>query len=352
MDIQLYLMPFIFSFFAAIVITSGILFFFQGTKKNSRIEPRHIHSPSVSRLGGAAIIIAFVTVLALDKQLVISQGLWGIIFACFLLLIIGLWDDFFEIDWKIQLFFQIFAIILIFILGVKVEYITNPLGGVIFLNTGKFMLPSLLVMIVWFVLIINSMNWLDGIDGLSSGVALIATAAIFILALRPEVNQPPVGIITIALFGSILGFFIFNFHPAKIIAGTAGATFMGFILASISIFAGAKIATALLVLVIPIIDSVWVIWERLHSGYSIFLSDRRHLHYKLIEAGWSQEKIVAAYYLITAATAIIALNTRTLGKIITFLLVTILVVAFIIYINRKIKNMNQSESRHSTSLAQ
>jgi UDP-GlcNAc:undecaprenyl-phosphate/decaprenyl-phosphate GlcNAc-1-phosphate transferase len=337
MNIQLYLIPFIFAFLLVVFLTVLILFFFGGLRRNPRIEPRHIHAPNVSRLGGIAIIGSFLVVLLIDKNLFISQGLWGIIIGCIFLLIIGIWDDFWEIDWKIQLFFQIVTVILIFILGVRVDLITNPFGGVIILNVEKYLLPSLILMIVWFILIINSMNWLDGIDGLSSGVTLIGAVTIFILSLRPDVNQPPVGVIAMALAGSVVGFLIFNFYPAKIIAGTSGATFMGYILASLSIFAGAKIATAVLVMIVPIIDAIWVIWERVRSGGSIFKSDRRHLHYKLIEAGWSPRKIAFSYYLITILAAVIALNTRATGKITAFILVAIIMVFFIIFTNRKIK---------------
>jgi UDP-GlcNAc:undecaprenyl-phosphate/decaprenyl-phosphate GlcNAc-1-phosphate transferase len=337
MNPELYFFPFICSFSIVVVLTAAILFFFKGTGKNTRIEPRHFHSPAICRLGGVAIILSFVATILLDIHLYISQGLWGIIVACSFLLVIGVWDDFWEIDWKIQLFFQIAIVILIFILGVKVEYISNPWGGIIMLNAGKYLLFSLLVMIVWFVLIINSMNWLDGIDGLSSGVTLIGTITIFFLSLRPEVNQPPIGIITMALAGSVIGFLIFNFYPARIIAGTAGATFMGFILASLSIFAGAKIATAFLVMAIPIIDAVWVIWERLKSGESIFKSDRRHLHFKLMEMGWSPRKISLTYYAVTAIVALIALNTRATGKLTAFALIGLVAGAFITFVGRKVK---------------
>jgi UDP-GlcNAc:undecaprenyl-phosphate GlcNAc-1-phosphate transferase len=338
MNPDLYFFPFICSFLIVVALTAVLLFFFKGSHKNIRVEPRHAHAPSICRLGGVAVIVSFIATLFLDTRLYISQGLWGIIIACGFLLVIGVWDDFWEIDWKVQLFFQIAIVVLIFILGVQVEYITNPGGGIIMLNVGKYLLPSLLVMIIWFVLIINSMNWLDGIDGLSSGVTLIGAITIFFLSLRPEVNQPPIGIITMALAGSVVGFLIFNFYPAKIIAGTAGATFMGFILASLSIFAGAKIATALLVMAVPIIDAIWVIGERIRSGESIFKSDRRHLHFKLMEIGWSPKKISLTYYAVTALVAIIALNTRATGKLAAFALLGLLLVIFITFITRKVKD--------------
>jgi len=139
------------------------------------------------------------------------------------------------------------------------------------------------------------------------------------------------------LAGSVLGFLVFNFNPSRILAGTSGSMFMGFSLAVLAIFSGTKIATALLVLALPIIDLVWVIGERIRQKKSIFKPDRNHLHYKLLELGWSQSKINALFYFITLIMAAIALNTRILGKSITFLAATLLLVLALAVINNKTK---------------
>jgi len=255
-----------------------------------------------------------------------------------LLLIIGVWDDFHEISWRIQLFFQVAVAIMVFILGVRIYNITNPIfGGAIGLSSGLGTLFSAILVIIWLVLVINSMNWLDGIDGLSGGITLIGSLTIFFLSLKPEVNQPPVAILAMILAGSVLGFLVFNFNPSRILAGTSGSMFMGFSLAVLAIFSGTKIATALLVLALPIIDLVWVIGERIRQKKSIFKPDRNHLHYKLLELGWSQSKINALFYFITLIMAAIALNTRILGKSITFLAATLLLVLALAVINNKTK---------------
>ncbi len=338
MNIALYLSPFIKSFFIAIALSIMLIWFSKKIKQKERKSERHIHPEKISRLGGAVIVITFLTSLFLDRNLVISSQLWGVIIASTLLLAVGLWDDFRELDWKIQLFFQIAAAALVFIFGVRVEYITNPLGGYVFLNLGQYLLPSLFFVIGWVLLLVNSTNWLDGIDGLSGGVGLIAALTIFSLSLKPEVNQPPVGIITMILAGAIAGFLIFNFHPAKMLAGTSGSMFIGFILAVLAIFAGVKIATALLVMAVPVIDTFWVIGERLVSGKSIFEADKRHLHYKLMRLGWSQRKITLFFYAVAGVIALIALNTRAIGKIITIFLVTIIALSALFVIGRIAKN--------------
>jgi UDP-GlcNAc:undecaprenyl-phosphate/decaprenyl-phosphate GlcNAc-1-phosphate transferase len=334
----MYLFPFLTSFFISVVLLTMAVWLSKKIKQKSRKSARHIHPQKISRLGGAAIIIAFLAVLFLDRNLFISSELWGVIIASILVLAVGLWDDFRELDWKIQLFFQIAIAILIFIFGVRVEYITNPFGGYVFLNLGRYLIPSLLFVIGWILLLVNSTNWLDGIDGLSGGVGLIAALTIFFLSLKPEVNQPPVAIIAIALAGAIAGFLIFNFHPAKILAGTSGSMFIGFILAVLAIFAGVKIATALLVMAVPVIDTFWVIGERVISGKSIFEPDNRHLHYKLMRLGWSQRKITLFFYAVTAVIALVALSTRAIGKIITVFLVTIITLFVFFIIDRKTKN--------------
>jgi len=229
--------------------------------------------------------------------------------------------------------------ILIFIFGVRVEYITNPSGGLLFLNIGKYLLPSFVFVTAWILLMINSMNWVDGVDGLSGGVTLIGVLTIFFLSLKPEVNQPPVGIITMALAGSILGFLIFNFYPSRILAGTSGSMFFGFILATLAIFAGTKIATALLVMAVPIIDALWVIGERIRSGDSIFKSDNRHLHHKLLEIGWSPKRIVLFLYAVTFSIAIVAVNTRAIGKMITLALVVVIMISTLIFVNKKLRRI-------------
>jgi UDP-GlcNAc:undecaprenyl-phosphate GlcNAc-1-phosphate transferase len=187
------------------------------------------------------------------------------------------------------------------------------------------------------VLLINATNWLDGIDGLSGGVSIISASTILVLSLRSEVNQPPIAIICSIFIGAVLGFLIFNFNPAKIMAGTSGSMFMGFMLAVMAIFAGTKIATALLVMAIPVIDSVWVITERIRKKRSIFRPDKAHLHFKLLDLGWSQKKICFYYYVITVIIAAIALNTRVIGKSITLFLAVLFMTSVSFIINKKLR---------------
>lgn len=283
------------------------------------------------------MIAAFNISILLNRDLFINHQLYGFMLASLLILIVGIWDDISEVFWKTQLFYQVAAAVLVFISGIRIFHVTNPLGGIIDLNTGIGIIFSIIMVIFWIVMMINAMNWLDGIDGLSGGISLIGALTIFFLSLYPEVNQPPVAILSLILAGTILGFLIFNFYPSAILAGTSGSMFMGFALAVLAIFAGTKIATAILVMALPIIDFLWVIGERARKKKSIFEADRSHLHHKLLELGWSQKKITLYYYAVTVLISIVALNTRVIGKSITLAVAVLIMVGALAFVERKLK---------------
>lgn len=338
MDKNIFLMPFLFSFSVATIFLVVIVNFFHRKKnmnQGERVSQRHIHQFGISRFGGVAIILSFVGTLFFDKNLVVSSQLFWVIMASLMILVFGILDDIRQLSWKKQLFFQVAIALFVFQVGIRLEYVTNPFGGIfLFENIWGYAL-NLLLVVFWILLIMNAMNWVDGIDGVSGGISIIGASAIFLVALRPEVNQPPVAIITSALIGSILAFVVFNFNPAKILAGTSGAVFMGFILAILALFAGAKIATTLLVLAVPVIDALWVAVERFSSHESVFEADRRHLHHRLLEFGWSQKKICIFYWFITILIAIMALNFGAIGKALIFFGVSVLMISIYMIIRRK-----------------
>ncbi len=334
-----YIPAFLIAFFTTIFLTVAFLLIGKrigSQKKRNRKSTRHIHRPWVLRIGGAAIIVGFLVAILADRFLVITPEIYSILLASVIILMVGIWDDFQEINWRIQFFFQILISGLIFIMGIRIYFITNPFsGGLINLDTEFGILFSIAIVILWVVALMNVMNWLDGIDGLSGGIAFITGLTIFFLSLKPEVNQPPVAILAAIFLGAVLGFLLFNFYPSRILAGTSGSMFMGFFIAVLSIFAGTKIATALLVLLIPFIDFVWVIGERFKEKRSIFKPDQRHLHHKLLKLGWSQKKINIIFLGVTAVMAFVALNTRAIGKEITILVAGIIVFSALFFIKKK-----------------
>lgn len=334
--------PFLLSFFLAVFFIWLIYPLARKIPWQGREEARHLSKKNKAfRIGGVAMIAAFILALILDKNLFLSWNIQGLFLALALILIVGFKDDVKELSWKVHLIFQILLVGLVFLWGIRIEYITNPISaGIINFSENGGLLVSFFLGLIWILVLMNALNWLDGLDGLSGGTALISALTIFFLSLKPEVNQPPVAILAIALAGAALGFLIFNFYPAKILAGTSGALFFGFTLAILSIFSGTKIATAMLVLFLPLADFLWVIRERIKEGRSIFKPDQRHLHFKLLELGWSPVKINAFFFFVTAVLSFIALNTRFLGKSVTLLAAILLLLVFLVFIEKKIKKLS------------
>lgn len=330
--INLYGWPFLISLGVASILCYLIIQFQRNlVLYNKRKTKQYICKRQISRFGGVAIIISFVVTLVVNRYLVFDHIIWSMLVGGILILIFGVIDDIKVMSWKSQIFMQIAVIFLVFIMGVRIEFVTNPFGGVIWLIHNNVSLLSLLFMLVWIVMIMNVVNWCDGIDGLVGGVMFVASITLFVISLQPHVAQPPIAIISIVFAGSIMGFLIFNLPPARIFAGSSGSFFMGFIVAIIAIGAGAKIGTTLLVLAVPLIDAMWVIMERLRSGDSIFQGDKRHLHHRLLELGWNIWSVLSLYYVITILCAIVAVITHDIGKLIALIMFCgIILISFII----------------------
>jgi UDP-GlcNAc:undecaprenyl-phosphate GlcNAc-1-phosphate transferase len=331
--VTLFFLPFLFSFSVAILLSlvfSLPFFRFRQTRTGSR----HARSGTLSRLGGVAMMIAFLMVVGIDPHLVLTRPLWGLFAGSIFIFLFGIVDDFFPLDWKTQLFFQVALGSIVYFFAIRIDFITNPFGGIIDFSQSSFPGLPFLVTLLWLLLLINAVNWLDGADGLLGSAGGIAALTIFLISLRPEVNQPPIAIVSLALFGAILGFLIFNLPPARILAGTTGSMFVGFALAALSMIAGSKIATTMLVLAVPIIDALVVMFSRLFSGESLFQPDERHIHFRLMRLGWSPMRIFFAVTLFTSLIAAVALLVPTALKAVAFLSLCCFFVAFFFWLGR------------------
>jgi UDP-GlcNAc:undecaprenyl-phosphate GlcNAc-1-phosphate transferase len=323
--------PFLFSFAIASLLCFVIILLTKNISwRDNRISQRHVHKKRISRFGGVAIIIAFISTLFLNENLFFNYVVWSIIIGGILIMILGIIDDIKPLSWQSQLFSQVVIVLLVFILGIRTEFITNPFGGVIWLIHDNMPFLSLLFMLIWMLIIMNAINWCDGIDGLAGGVVIIAACTLLVISLQPHINQPPIAIISIILVGSVFGFLIFNLPTAKIFAGSSGSFFMGFVISLIAIAAGAKIGTTLLVLAVPLMDLIWVIFSRLREGKSLFRADNRHLHHRLLERGWNVKHILIIYYSLTIFCAIIAIFTQSIGKLVSLLLFCLMILIFFI----------------------
>lgn len=322
------------------LIIAGI-FIGKKIKWKGRKSERHLHNRDSLRVGGIAVAMTFFLVIIANKDIILAPNLMIFLAASMVVALIGFLDDIKELSWKTQLFLQSAVAGGVFFAGLKIHYVANPFTEkIILFDSAAGVTASFFLVVIWIILMMNSMNWLDGIDGLSGGVTFISAVTIFFLSLKPEVNQPPMAIMAIILAGASLGFLFFNFNPSRVLAGTAGSMFMGFALAILAILSGTKIATATLVMAVPLVDFIRVIGERIKNKKSIFAPDQSHLHHKLLRLGWSQKKIILCFYAITVFISFIALNTRALGKGAVFLVIFVSMYFFMRAIDKKLKTVS------------
>ncbi|MBC7976833.1 MAG: MFS transporter, partial [Myxococcales bacterium] len=201
-------------------------------------------------------------------------------------------------------------------LGIGITVVNNPFGAGVIRFSEPF---SVGFTVFWIIGMINSINWIDGLDGLSSGIALIASVTLGLISLTTQVSQPLIAVLCFALAGSLAGFLRWNFHPAKIFSGTSGVQFVGFTLAVLAILGQAKVAVALLVLGVPIIDTFWIIVGRLVRGRSPFAPDRSHIHHRLLDLGLSHRNTVLLIYGICGALGVLAMLVSEVTQLYAFL---------------------------------
>lgn len=297
------------------------------------------------------MIASFLVCMFFNPELVKTSQILALMIGSLLILIFGFLDDVRDFSWKVQLCFQVILVLLLVFSGYSVDYLVGPAGQmfhldkweVSFFNFG-FSVVSVLIIFLWTLSVINAINWADGIDGLSGGIGLVGALALFWISLTQEVNQPAIAIVALIFLGSVLGFWWLNFPKAKIEAGTAGSYFIGFFLAQAAIIAGTKIATAVIVLAIPLVDLVWVIIQRLKNNAPITKKDLGHLHHKLRFIGWSNTKIVSLYLIFIAviifATSVV--NSR-MEKFAIILTEIILITVFLFFVTSKSKKLGKNE---------
>lgn len=235
----------------------------------------------------------------------------------------GALDDKYNLPPRLLWLFPALASLIIILsgIGVGIKQLSNPFGSTISLDFAVFGIPfSAIFMWLWMMGMIFTTKFLDGLDGLCSGITFIAGATLFTLSLMPKINQPITATLAIILCGSLFGYLFFAFNPASIFLGEAGSEFCGFALGVLSIILGGKIATALLVMGIPILDVAWVIVRRLWYRTSPFVGDRKHLHFRLLDLGFSQKQTVIILYAISAAFGFTAVFLQSLGKLIALII--------------------------------
>jgi UDP-GlcNAc:undecaprenyl-phosphate GlcNAc-1-phosphate transferase len=285
-----------------------------GVMDAAESSSRKVHRGRIARLGGLAIITGFYAALAIailvrGEVVATLQARWVL---CTALLIggsviaaLGIYDDVIGADARKKFLVQFLVAGTVCALGVRIDAIVLPLAGK--LDLGPL---GALVTIVWIVGIINAVNLIDGLDGLASGVSLLAATTLFVVAGASD--NLPMMLFMACLAGSIAGFLPYNFNPARIFMGDSGSLFLGYILAVTAIETNMKtsatvaLVTPILVLGVPIADTLLAMARRFVRGEQLFHADREHLHHQLLDRGFSHRGAVLVIYAVSAALCTLA----------------------------------------------
>lgn len=294
-------------------------------------DERRVHNKPMPLMGGLAIYIAIIisSLIFLPKD----RTLISIIIGGSIICISGIIDDIRGLSPKAKLTFQIIASIVLILGDVKIDAITNPFGkpGTLLLLNG-FSIP---LTIFWVVGITNTLNLIDGLDGLAAGVAMIASLSFLFVA--NKFSYIPIMIMSAIVAGSCIGFLPYNFNPAKIFMGDTGALLLGFMLAALSIegvmksVATIAVVVPIIILGVPIFDTTFAIFRRLLNGKSIAEADKGHLHHRLLNMGYSQKKTVLILYSISAIFGLCAIFiAKTNSKRAVFVAVIVFVLTILL----------------------
>ena len=301
-------------------------------------DARRMHKKPIPRLGGLAIYGGFLCSILIFGQL--DETMLCVLLGAAIIVALGIFDDVLALGAKLKFVVQIVAAAIPVCIGdLQIGLFTNlnPLSDTPFVHLGILAVP---VTIIWIVGITNAVNLIDGLDGLAVGVSSIA--AITMLAVALLTGNMPIAITMAALAGACIGFMPYNLNPAKIFMGDTGSTFLGYMLATVSImglfkfYAVISFAVPFLILGLPIFDTANAIIRRVAAGRSPMSPDRGHVHHKLIDMGFNQKQAVAILYAISATlglTAVVLTSSGEVKAIVLLLavLATILVGACIIY---------------------
>lgn len=296
---------------------------------------RRQHGRPVARLGGVALFAGFfVTALALYLGGVVrpehARPISGVLAGTAFVFVFGLADDRFEFRAWPQFLAQFIAAGIAIACTVWIQVVTLPL------MTEPTTFPWIVTFaltIGWVVGMMNAVNFMDGLDGLAAGVGAIAAVLFAIHSL--QLGQDEIALYSLALAGACAGFLVFNVYPARLFLGSAGALTLGYALATLSILAPARVMTALFVLVIPLADTAFQVFDRWRRGRSPFKGDRGHLHFRLIDLGLSQRQIVLGYWAFCAVFGALVLLIPRLYKLIVLVVVGLAIVAALAWLSRR-----------------
>ncbi len=343
------LLPFIASVLITLIATPPTILFarkYRLLNDPKKPHPANVQKRIIPRAGGLPVFIGIAVSIFLfipfDKHVI------GIILATLLLLAVGLLDDLLEDFSPYQRWIlQFVAAGIVVASGVGISFVTNPLGGLIhldeivfpinFFGTHNIILVADIFALFWIVWMMNMINWAKGVDGQMPGIVAVAAATIGFVSFgffqAGDENQLYIALLSFITAGSALGLLFFNWHPSKILPGFSASTILGFMIAVLSILSGAKLATALLVLLIPSIDFFYTFLRRLLGGKSPFRGDDKHLHHLLLKKGWSHQQISLFYIASCAILGLLATNLSTQGKLFTVIGISGIVIGVLVWLH-------------------
>ena len=275
-------------------------------------DKRRMHHDPIPRMGGLGIFIGFLISFLVFGEL--STELRGVLIGAVIIVILGIVDDIKTLRALPKFLTQIVAAIVVVAHGCRIEHVLG------------WELPrwiSYSASVIWIVMLTNAVNFIDGLDGLAAGVSAISAGSMMVVALLlvPEANATASALVLAAILGGCIGFLPYNFNPATIFMGDTGSTFLGFMLASMSVFGLFKTYTMIsfvvpfLVLGLPLFDICFAVIRRVAKGQSPMHADRGHVHHRLIDMGFSQKQAVMISYLITVLLGISAVVLTDKGKV-------------------------------------
>lgn len=315
-------------------------------------HPAILHREATPRAGALAFLGAFLVVGCLFLPL--TKHLIGIYVGAALATILGVLDDrgasgkAREFSPYLRLGVQVLAAGSVVAAGIGIVFLRNPFGGIIRLDTidipihllgeHHILLLADIFALFWMVWVMNLLSWSNGVDGQFSGIVFITCLVLSLLSLRFVAYEPAQGqtaLLAAIAGGAALGLLPATWHPAKIFWGF-GATACGLIIAALSILSGAKVATAVLVLLVPLLDAVVAIVRRVLRGQSPVWGDRGHFHHHLLDRGFTQRQVAVFYWVLTGVCGILALGTAGKSKALMLLTLGGGVGFFLVLINLKV----------------
>lgn len=276
-------------------------------------DSRRVHSKPMPRCGGIAIfasaMVALLVYFLITKDIptiAFNKQFWGYLIGAILIFTMGIIDDVFSLKARYKAIFEFAAIFIVYFFGLRIESIGN-------IQLGLFSLP---VTFLWIITVLNAMNLIDGLDGLAAGITSISALSLLMLFISTSASLEAI-IVTAAIVGAGLGFLPYNFNPAKTFMGDCSSNFLGFTMACVTILGFSRGYTALeylspvLILGVPIFDTVFAMVRRAIKLKPLFAPDGGHIHHRLIKAGFTQRQAVLILYTVTSTLCIIAVSLIT-----------------------------------------